>query len=48
MSRPYDLKTHTRRFALDIIAFCRKLPSTVEARRLGGQLFDSGTAVAAN
>lgn len=43
-----DLKTRTTEFALRIIRFCAKLPRTWEAQRVGGQLFDAGTAVGAN
>ena len=42
------LKDRTFRFAVDIVKFVRKLPNTFEARRIGGQLFDAGTSVAAN
>lgn len=42
------LKDRTFRFAVDIVKFVRQLPNTFEARRIGGQLFDAGTSVAAN
>ncbi len=48
MQRGEDLKVRTRQFAIDVILFCRTLPSTFEGRRLGGQLFDSGTSVGSN
>jgi four helix bundle protein len=45
---PKELKDRTKRFAVDIVALCRELPSTLDGRRLGQQLLDSGTSVAAN
>ena len=45
---PKDLKDRTKRFALDIILIVRDLPPTLDGRRLGGQLLDAGTSVAAN
>ncbi len=48
MKQGQDLKARTRQFAIDVIRFCRTLPSTFEGRRLGGQLFDSGTSVGSN
>jgi four helix bundle protein len=43
-----NLRDRTFRFALAVIAFCRRLPTEWEARRIASQLFDSGTSVAAN
>lgn len=43
-----QLKDRTFRFAVAIVTFVRALPSTFEARRIGGQLFDASTSVAAN
>ena len=43
-----NLRDRTFTFALRVVQFCRALPSTWEARRIGGQLFDCGTAVGAN
>ena len=43
-----ELRERTFRFALDVVLFCRTLPSTLEGRRTGDQLFRSGTAVGAN
>ena len=48
MKQGQDLKARTRQFAIDVIRFCLTLPSTFEGRRLGGQLFDSGTSVGSN
>ena len=48
MERGNELKERTRCFALNVITFCRTLPATSEARRLGDQLFRAATAVAAN
>jgi four helix bundle protein len=45
---PEDLKRRTADFAPRIVRFCRDLPRTWEARKLGEQLLASGTAVAAN
>ena len=45
---PKELKDRTKRFAVDIVALCRELPNTVDGRRLGQQLLDCGTSVAAN
>jgi four helix bundle protein len=42
------LRARTARFALQVVRFCRHLPRTWEARRIGEQLFDSGTSVGAN
>jgi len=35
-------------FAVRTVRFCRKLPNTWDARRIGGQLIDSATSVAMN
>ena len=43
-----ELKKRTFEFAVRIISLVRELPSTIEGRRIGGQLFDAGTSVAAN
>ena len=45
---PKELKDRTKRFAVDIIALCRELPPSLDGRRLGQQLLDCGTSVAAN
>lgn len=45
---PKELKDRTKRFAVDIVTLCRELPNTVDGRRLGQQLLDCGTSVAAN
>ncbi|MDO8679402.1 MAG: four helix bundle protein [Acidobacteriota bacterium] len=45
---PKELKDRTKRFAVDVIGLCRELPPTLDGRRLGQQLIDSGTSVAAN
>ena len=36
------------RFALDVIAFGRRLPNTLEGRHIRGQLLRAGTGTAAN
>ncbi|MBI5775128.1 MAG: four helix bundle protein [Verrucomicrobia bacterium] len=43
-----DLKARTKRFALDIILFCRKLPKGIEFDVIRRQLIRSATSVAAN
>ncbi len=48
MSKYQPLRDRTFRFAVCVVAFCRELPKTWEARRIAGQLFDAGTSVAAN
>lgn len=45
---PKELKDRTKRFAVDVIRLCRELPATLDAKRLGGQLIDASTSVAAN
>ena len=45
---PKDLKDRTKRFALDVIFLVRELPPTLDAKRLGAQLLDAGTSVAAD
>ena len=45
---PKELKDRTKRFAVDIVTLCRELPTTIDGRRLGQQLLDCGTSVAAN
>jgi four helix bundle protein len=43
-----QMKTSTKRFALDIIAFCDNLPQNNSCYRIGGQLLRSGTSLGAN
>ncbi len=43
-----ELKTRTKRFALDVLSFKRTLPATDEATDIGRQLSRSATGVAAN
>jgi four helix bundle protein len=45
---PKMMKDRTKRFAADVVRLTRELPSTLDGRRLGQQLLDSGTSVAAN
>jgi len=45
---PKELKDRTKRFAVGVISLCRELPPTLDGRRLGGQLIDAATSVAAN
>lgn len=43
-----DLKPRTKKFALDTIRFCEKLPKDETSRILGRQLLRSGSSVGAN
>jgi four helix bundle protein len=43
-----QLKARTARFALEVLAFCRSIRNTWEGRRIGNQLFDAASSVAAN
>jgi four helix bundle protein len=45
---PKELKDRTKKFAVDVIRLCRNLPTTLDARTVGGQLLRSATSVAAN
>ena len=45
---PNELKDRTKRFAVQVIVLCRHLPTTLDAKRVGGQLIDAATSVAAN
>jgi four helix bundle protein len=45
---PKELKDRTKRFAVAIVGLCRELPPTLDGKRIGQQLIDSGTSVAAN
>ncbi|PYP13551.1 MAG: four helix bundle protein [Gemmatimonadetes bacterium] len=47
-AKPRDLKERTKRFAVDVIHFCRGLPSRSPIDILSRQLLRSGTSVAAN
>jgi len=42
------LKERTQLFAESVVKLTRELPNTLEGRRIGGQLFDAATSVAAN
>jgi len=43
-----DLQIRTKRFALEVIGFCEKLPKDETSRILARQLLRSGTSVGAN
>jgi len=45
---PDELRGRTRTFAVSVIAFCRSLPKTDEARAIAWQLLRCGPAVGAN
>ena len=42
------MKRRTKEFAKEIISLCRELPNDREERLIGGQIFRSGTSIAAN
>jgi four helix bundle protein len=42
------LRDRAFRFAVEIVRFCRALPTSWEAQRLRDQLFRAGTAIGAN
>jgi four helix bundle protein len=42
------LKARSEEFAVGVVKFCDTLPNTMVGRRLGQQLLDAGTSVAAN
>jgi four helix bundle protein len=43
-----ELKERTASFADRVIRLVRELPNTLEARKIGGQLIEAATSVAAN
>jgi four helix bundle protein len=45
---PKELKDRTKRFAVAAVLLCRELPPTLDGRRIGQQLIDASTSVAAN
>lgn len=45
---PQELRNRSMQFAVRAVRFCRTLPDTWEARRIGGQLIDASTSVAMN
>jgi four helix bundle protein len=45
---PQELRNRSMQFGLRAVRFCRTLPDTWEARRIGGQLIDASTSVAMN
>ncbi len=46
--RCQDLQTRTKQFALQVIAFCERLPNDETSRILKRQLLRAGTSVGAN
>ena len=42
------LRARTLAFAIAVVKFCDTLPNSTAARRIGEQLLDAGTSVAAN
>ena len=48
MSEADELQRRAEKFADDTIRFIQGLPHTLVAQRIGGQLLDSATSVAAN
>jgi four helix bundle protein len=45
---PWDLLERTRRFAVDVLKFCRRLPATDEAREAGRQLRRAANSTRSN
>jgi four helix bundle protein len=45
---PRDIRERTRLFALAVLAFCRRLPKTDEAREAGRQLREAANSVRSN
>jgi four helix bundle protein len=45
---PRDLSERTRLFALSVLAFCRRLPNTDEAREAAGQLRRAANSLRSN
>jgi four helix bundle protein len=43
-----DLRERTRLFALSVLAFCRRLPNTDEAREAAGQLHRAANSLRSN
>lgn len=43
-----QLKRRTKEFAKSVIDLCRQLPDSREGRKIGDQIFASGTSVGAN
>jgi four helix bundle protein len=48
MSQSQELRDRTERFAVAVVRLRETLPHSMAARRVGQQLIDSGTSVAAN
>ena len=45
---PIELRRRSMQFAVRVVFFCRILPPTWEAKRIGGQLLDAATSAAMN
>jgi four helix bundle protein len=45
---PQELRNRSMQFAVRAVRFCRTLPDSWEARRIGGQLIDASTSMAMN
>jgi four helix bundle protein len=48
MSQADDLQLRTTTFAIDIVKFCRTIPTDVENQRIKSQLISAATSVGAN
>jgi four helix bundle protein len=48
MSRADDLQARTAKFALDVVNFCRTVPTSIETHRIKSQLIAAATSVGAN
>lgn len=45
---PYDIRERTFLFAVRVVKYADKFPSTIAGHRIAGQLIDSGTSVGGN
>src|SRR5262245_23416015 len=45
---PHELRNRSMQFAVRAVRFCRTLPDSWEARRIGGQLIEASTSMAMN
>ena len=48
MTWPEQLRQRTKKFAIDVVIFCRRLPRNIECDVFRRQMVKSGTSVGAN
>jgi four helix bundle protein len=48
MTWPEEMKRRTKKFALDVVRFCRTLPHSIECNVYRYQMIKAGTSVGAN